>query len=67
VLVEKPNKKSSFYLKIEDITADFEWDFQPEGSSIIGKSEYKAMLRNNFKFDPVLHGFGNKENTKSNN
>lgn len=67
MLAEKPHKKSSFHLKIEEVNADFEWSFQPEGSNIIVKSEYKAMLRKNFRFDPVLHGFGNNDNTKFNN
>lgn len=60
MLIEKSAKKIPIHLKIGEITADFQWCFQPEGNSINGKAVYKELLKNTFKFDPLLHGFEKK-------
>jgi hypothetical protein len=49
--------KDTLLLGDNDSRPDFKWYYRPDGCSSVINSEYSKFLKNNFRFDPALHGF----------
>jgi hypothetical protein len=54
---KKLTNKDTLLLSENDFLPDFKWYYKPDGCSSMINSEYSKFLKNNFKYDPVLHGF----------
>ena len=65
MLTEKLVKKSPISLEIDDFPIDFTWCYNDERCIPKNLSNYKLLLKNNFKFDPELHGFNSKYHSNS--
>ena len=59
-MTQKLTKKSKFLF--EAVKADFSWEIEPDVKSNEKEDNYRLLLRNVYKYDPVLHGFDSFNN-----